>query len=136
MYRYLTAFLLDSGVQIESCDRYSSEINGAKITATRNWWDFWVKKKQTQKDLYTAFADGAAYWSVCVKVGRRACGGSAGVYRRAESCRQRRAQDGREWFQRDVLDTQAVRSALARPRRFHQPRWAAAHTQKPNQINR
>ncbi|KAM9457764.1 histone-lysine N-methyltransferase KMT5C [Clarias gariepinus] len=37
MYRYLTAFLLDSGVQIESCDRYSSEINGAKITATRNW---------------------------------------------------------------------------------------------------
>ncbi|XP_017351325.1 histone-lysine N-methyltransferase KMT5C [Ictalurus punctatus] len=37
MYRYLTAFLLDSGVQIESCDRYSSETNGAKITATRNW---------------------------------------------------------------------------------------------------
>ncbi|XP_049323850.1 histone-lysine N-methyltransferase KMT5C [Astyanax mexicanus] len=37
MYRYLTAFLLDSGVQIESCDRYSSETNGAKITATRLW---------------------------------------------------------------------------------------------------
>ncbi|XP_027001290.2 histone-lysine N-methyltransferase KMT5C isoform X1 [Tachysurus fulvidraco] len=37
MYRYLTAFLLDSGVQIESCDRYSSETNGAKITASRNW---------------------------------------------------------------------------------------------------
>ncbi|KAK3552994.1 hypothetical protein QTP86_030285, partial [Hemibagrus guttatus] len=37
MYRYLTAFLLDSGVQIQSCDRYSSETNGAKITATRNW---------------------------------------------------------------------------------------------------
>ncbi|XP_036445652.1 histone-lysine N-methyltransferase KMT5C [Colossoma macropomum] len=37
MYRYLTAFLLDSGVQIESCDRYSSETNGAKITATRHW---------------------------------------------------------------------------------------------------
>ncbi|XP_066497996.1 histone-lysine N-methyltransferase KMT5C isoform X2 [Hoplias malabaricus] len=37
MYRYLTAFLLDSGVQIEPCDRYSSETNGAKITATRHW---------------------------------------------------------------------------------------------------
>ncbi|XP_076852686.1 LOW QUALITY PROTEIN: histone-lysine N-methyltransferase KMT5C [Brachyhypopomus gauderio] len=37
MYRYLTAFLSDSGVQIESCDRYSSETNGAKITATRHW---------------------------------------------------------------------------------------------------
>ncbi|XP_062875082.1 histone-lysine N-methyltransferase KMT5C [Trichomycterus rosablanca] len=37
MYRYITAFLLDSGVQIESCDRYSSETNGAKITATRHW---------------------------------------------------------------------------------------------------
>ncbi|KPP65507.1 hypothetical protein Z043_116075 [Scleropages formosus] len=37
VYRYLSAFLLDSGVQIESCHRYSSETNGAKITATRHW---------------------------------------------------------------------------------------------------
>ncbi|XP_043090865.1 histone-lysine N-methyltransferase KMT5C [Puntigrus tetrazona] len=37
MYRYMTAFLLDSGVNIEPCNRYSSETNGAKITSTRNW---------------------------------------------------------------------------------------------------
>ncbi|XP_063045564.1 histone-lysine N-methyltransferase KMT5C isoform X2 [Engraulis encrasicolus] len=37
VYRYLKAFLLDSGVQIESCNRYSAETNGAKITATRQW---------------------------------------------------------------------------------------------------
>ncbi|KAL4658288.1 histone-lysine N-methyltransferase KMT5C isoform X1 [Arapaima gigas] len=37
VYRYLSAFLLESGVQIEPCDRYSSETNGAKITATRHW---------------------------------------------------------------------------------------------------
>ncbi|KAJ8399914.1 hypothetical protein AAFF_G00406440 [Aldrovandia affinis] len=37
VYSYLCAFLLDSGVQIESCDRYSSETNGAKITSTRHW---------------------------------------------------------------------------------------------------
>ncbi|XP_015249343.1 PREDICTED: uncharacterized protein LOC107096940 [Cyprinodon variegatus] len=38
VYRYLSAFLLDSGIKIEPCDRYSSETNGAKITATRHWF--------------------------------------------------------------------------------------------------
>ncbi|XP_051571697.1 uncharacterized protein LOC127451219 isoform X2 [Myxocyprinus asiaticus] len=38
MYRYMTAFLLDSGVNIEPCNRYSSETNGAKITSTRHWF--------------------------------------------------------------------------------------------------
>uniref|UniRef100_A0A3B5MIL7 [histone H4]-N-methyl-L-lysine20 N-methyltransferase KMT5B n=1 Tax=Xiphophorus couchianus TaxID=32473 RepID=A0A3B5MIL7_9TELE len=38
VYRYLSAFLLDSGIKIESCDRYSSETNGAKITTTRHWF--------------------------------------------------------------------------------------------------
>ncbi|KAI1896279.1 hypothetical protein AGOR_G00093160 [Albula goreensis] len=37
LYSYLSAFLLESGIQIESCDRYSSETNGAKITSTRHW---------------------------------------------------------------------------------------------------
>lgn len=37
MYRYIKAFLLDSGVNIEPCNRYSSETNGAKITSTRQW---------------------------------------------------------------------------------------------------
>ncbi|KAF6736703.1 Histone-lysine N-methyltransferase SUV420H2 [Oryzias melastigma] len=38
VYRYLSAFLLDSGIKIESCDRYSSETNGAKISSTRHWF--------------------------------------------------------------------------------------------------
>lgn len=38
VHRYLSAFLLDSGVKIESNDRYSSEINGAKVTSTRHWF--------------------------------------------------------------------------------------------------
>ncbi|XP_034045674.1 histone-lysine N-methyltransferase KMT5C [Thalassophryne amazonica] len=38
VYRYLNAFLLNSGIKIESCDRYSSETNGAKITSTRHWF--------------------------------------------------------------------------------------------------
>lgn len=38
VHRYLSAFLLDSGIRIESCDRYSSETNGAKITSTRHWY--------------------------------------------------------------------------------------------------
>lgn len=33
----MKAFLLDSGVNIEPCNRYSSETNGAKITVTRQW---------------------------------------------------------------------------------------------------
>ncbi|XP_066566322.1 uncharacterized protein LOC136753839 [Amia ocellicauda] len=37
MFRYLSAFLMDSGFQIESCSRYSCETNGAKITSTRHW---------------------------------------------------------------------------------------------------
>lgn len=38
VYCYFRAFLLDSGVKIESSDRYSSETNGAKITSTRHWF--------------------------------------------------------------------------------------------------
>ncbi|XP_039663750.1 histone-lysine N-methyltransferase KMT5C-like [Perca fluviatilis] len=38
VYRYLSAFLLDSGVKIESTDRYSCETNGAKVTSTKHWF--------------------------------------------------------------------------------------------------
>lgn len=36
--RYLSAFLLDSGVKIDSTDRYSSDTNGAKVTSTKHWF--------------------------------------------------------------------------------------------------
>ena len=38
VYRYISAYLLDSGVKIESCDRYSLETNGAKVTSTKHWF--------------------------------------------------------------------------------------------------
>ena len=38
VYRYISAYLLDSGVKLESCDRYSLETNGAKVTATKHWF--------------------------------------------------------------------------------------------------
>ena len=38
VYRYISAYLFDSGVKLESCDRYSLETNGAKVTATKHWF--------------------------------------------------------------------------------------------------
>ena len=38
VYRYISAYLLDCGVKIKSCDRYSLETNGAKVTSTKHWF--------------------------------------------------------------------------------------------------
>lgn len=59
-------------------------------------------------------------------VTRQVCGpaggGAAGLHRRAESGRQRRAAGRRQRLQRHVLHQEALRSAVAGPGRLHQPR--------------
>lgn len=118
VYRYLSAFLLDSGIKIESCDRYSSETNGAKISSTRHWWAPLVTSEASSCSGLTLTA--------ALQVCGRARGGAAGLHRRAESGRQL-LRDGRgQRLQRHVLHAQAVRSAVAGARGLHQPRWASS----------
>lgn len=62
-----------------------------------------------------------------VQVHRGASGGVAGLHRRAESVRQRRAPSGSQRLQRHVLHTETLCAAVARPRGFHQPRSVRVH---------
>lgn len=39
VFVYLRMFATDSGFEILPCNRYSSEQNGAKIVATKEWWE-------------------------------------------------------------------------------------------------
>lgn len=64
VYRYLSAFLLDSGVKIESNDRYYSETNGAKVTSTRHWF-----AGQRVKALLSCIAEFSPTHSIVLKAG-------------------------------------------------------------------